>query len=287
MTSNDIKPIYNLNLADNNLISDPEYEIYEGNKMIHKIKKDLDNIFIDLEFRINKGYIVISRKNLKTYDIVSTKHINKLDFFEWQYNKPIDYNTLKYVLFQNNYQKDIPINKLQQNEAENILSLEYVIALQPKHNYVKWCIKRIIMMWYCLDAFQFNLRKIKVLINYYRSNDKHEYNKTNGTLPAILLYPRYGIESIRSVISLLEYYFSLYIDNNDPINSIYSISRPSYFSKKNNLIYYTNGSTDLKIYLLESCKNDSCVNNFINNIFNYDITEFNNSIKLIVGKDIN
>lgn len=283
ISQNDIKIIYNNTLSINNLITNPEDEIYEGNRMINSIKKDLDNLFPDLQYRINKGYIIISRKNLKTFDIVTQKHINKLDFFDWQYNKPIDYNTLKYVIFQNNYQNNIPINKLQQNEAEKILSLEYVIALQPKNDYVKWCVKRIIMMWYALDSFQIHLRKINILINLYRNDDKQLYNKKNGVLPTILIYPRYGVESIRTIISLLEYYFSLYIDNNNPNNSIYSNSRPSYFTKKNNLIYYTNGSTDLKSYLIESCKSDSCPNNFINNIFNNDITEFNTSKKVIVG----
>lgn len=279
---NDIKTIYNNTLSIDNLIINPEDEIYEGNRMINSIKKDFNNLFPDLEFRINQGYIVISRKNIKTFDIVTNKHLDKLEFFDWQYNKPIDYNTLKYVLFQNNYQNNIPINKLQQKEAEKILSLEYVIALQPKNEFVKWCVKRIIMMWYSLDIFQTNLRKIKVLINLYRSNDIQLYNKKNGVLPIILIYPRYGVDSIRIIISLLEYYFSLYIDNNNPNNSIYSNSRPSYFTKKNNLIYYTNGSTDLKSYLIESCKSDSCPNNFINNLFNNDITEFNNSKKVII-----
>ena len=93
-------------------------------------------------------------------------------------------------------------------EAEEILSQEYVIALQPAPDYQMWTLKRLIMILYGDTAFESRIRKIKILINQFRADPNQEYNKKNGILPQILIYPKYGSENSRVIISKLEYYFS-------------------------------------------------------------------------------
>ena len=79
-------------------------------------------------------------------DTISKDHVN-LKYFGWQEGKPINYHTLKYVIFQNEYQQNLGDNIDQKREAEDILSQEYVIALQPSSLYQLWTLKRLIMKW--------------------------------------------------------------------------------------------------------------------------------------------
>ena len=110
------------------------------------------------------------------------------------------------------------------------------------------------MIWYS-DPELFNIiRKIKLLINHYRADAKKDYNDINGILPMIVIYPRYGIDNARILLSKLEYYFSLYMEDNYNKNypNIFMMnSKPTYFLKKNNLLYYTNGSINLNMFIRE------------------------------------
>ena len=164
---------------------------------------------------------------------------------------------MKYVVFQNEYQKGLITNQNQKLEAEKILSQENIIALQPKPKYQMWCLKRLLMMWYGDSEIEREIRKIKVLINQFRADGSQDYNKKYGTLPSIVIYPRYGYNSLRKVLSKIQYYFSLYLDDDkDTTEEInWGESEPTYFLKKNNLIFHTNGSVDLKLYLKESGEN--------------------------------
>jgi hypothetical protein len=68
-------------------------------------------------------------------------------------------------------------------------------------------------------------------------------------LPSIVIYPKYGAESARLVLSKLSFYFSLYR------NIGWACSDPSYFVKMDALIYYTNGAVDLKMYYRNTLEN--------------------------------
>ncbi len=232
----DIKTIVNKNIAVNNLIINNEDIINEGNKIITWIDKVLKKeVFKDLITHIHDDYIYITRKGTKIKDIITKDLVSNLKYFDWQYNNPIDYDTLKYVIYQNTFQKKLEENILQKKEAEEILSQEYVIALQPAPDYQMWTLKRLIMILYGDTAFESRIRKIKILINQFRADPNQEYNKKNGILPQILIYPKYGSENSRVVISKLEYYFSLYIDNifnNNYLNIEWIDSNPTYFIKK-------------------------------------------------------
>jgi hypothetical protein len=278
----DIKTIVNKNIAVNNLIINNEDIINEGNKIITWIDKVLKKeVFKDLITHIHDDYIYITRKGTKIKDIITKELVSNLKYFDWQYNNPIDYDTLKYVIYQNTFQKKLKENILQKKEAEEILSQEYVIALQPAPDYQMWTLKRLIMILYGDTAFESRIRKIKILINQFRADPNQEYNKKNGILPQILIYPKYGSENSRVVISKLEYYFSLYIDNifnNKYLNIEWIDSNPTYFIKKNNLIYFSNGSIDLKKYIEDSIKSN---NNIINDIFTEDYTKLINSNKIM------
>ena len=137
------------------------------------------------------------------------------------------------------------------------------------------------MILYGDTAVESRIRKIKVLINQFRADPKQEFNKKNGILPQILIYPKYGAENSRIIISKLEYYFSLYIDNifsNKYLNIEWINSNPTYFLKKNSLIYFSNGSIDLKKYIEDSIKSNNKVSN---DIFTEDYTKLIKSDKIM------
>jgi hypothetical protein len=109
------------------------------------------------------------------------------------------------------------------------------------------------MIWYSDNELENLIRKIKILINHYRADPSHDFNVVNGILPMITIYPRYGVDNARILLSKLDYYFSLYVEDNEDGKPIYiTDATPTYFLKKNNLIYYSNGSIDLKAYIKES-----------------------------------
>ena len=241
--------IVNKNIAINNLIDNAADEQNEGLKissyflnMLINIKTDGMKLFGDLKMNIFNGYVHIGRKGKNVNDIITLDMIPNLKYFSWQYGAPIDYDTLKYVLFQSPIQRGIRTNVEEQKEAELIFMQEYLIAMQPEPKYQIWCLKRLIMAWYADTVLQNNIRKIKVLINQYRCKSDQPFNKQYGILPSIVVYPRYGKISARLVLQKISEYFLLYQ------NIGWKCSTPSYFVKINNLIWYTNGNIDLKLY---------------------------------------
>lgn len=248
------KIIVNKNIAVKNIIDSNEDEIEEGKKIIKWLsnnfinKKEYKNIkiFNDLKFNIFNGYVHIARKGLRVDDTITKKLIPNLNYFGWQYGVPIDYDTLKYTLFQSDFQSSIEKDRKQQEEAETILSQEYIIALQPEPRYQMWTLTRLIMAWYADDYLQFNIRKIKVIINQWRCRSDKDFNQKFGILPSILIYPRYGKISAKNVLSKISNYFLLYQSTG------WKCATPSYFIKLNDLIWYSNGSIDLKLYFRKS-----------------------------------
>lgn len=253
ISENEMKIIVNSNIAIRNIIETQDDETEEGQKIVKWLMKNMIDIetdgnylFGDLKTAIFNGYVHLSRKGIKIDDIITPKLVPDLNYFKWQYGSPIDYDTLKYVLFQSNFQKQLQKDLDEQKEAEEIFMQEYLIALQPEPKYQMWTLKRLIMAWYADTELQNNIRKIKVLINQWRSRADQEFNKKHGVLPSIVVYPRYGKTSARIVLNKLAQYFLLYQ------NIGWKCSKPSYCVRINDLIWYTNGSIDLKLYFRKS-----------------------------------
>jgi len=249
------KIIVNKSVAIRNIIENKEDELNEGKKIIdyllnNIIKKETNGIriFGDLKISIFNGYVHIARRGIKIDDVITKEIVPNLKYFRWQYGVPIDYDTLKYMLFQNNLQHEMTQNVEQQKEAEDIFSQEYIIALQPQPKYQIWVLKRLLIAWYADEMLQYNIRKIKILINQWRARCDKSFNVNFGILPSIVVYPRYGKTSAKNVLTRLSHYFLLYQ------NTGWNCSTPSYFIKVNELLWYTNGSIDLKLYFRKSAK---------------------------------
>jgi len=241
--------VVNKTVALKNIITTREDEINEGNKIINWLNTNMINvttddirIFGDMKVAIHNGYVHIGRKGISVIDQVTRDNIGDLEYFTWQYNLPIDYDTLKYVLFQNDVQKELEHGLAQRKEAESILALENLIFIRPQPKYLMFTLKRIIMAWYSDDILTKYIRKIKVLINQWRAKSDELFNQQHGIMPMIVIYPRYGTHIARKCIERIADYFVLY-------NSIaWACSTPSYCKRITDLIYYTNGNLDLKMY---------------------------------------
>lgn len=273
--------IINKNIALRNIIKSKDDEINEGGKIINWIGKNIQNIrfgdkrlFDDLKMAIHNGYVFIGRKGIDVNDYISKDLVPNLHYYGWQYGIPINYDTLKYILFQNSYQKSLESDVKQRKEIENILSQEYQICLQPEPKYVMYTLKRLILAWYTDDYLIKNIRKIKVLINQWRAKSDEPYNKKYGIQPMIVIYPRYGKASARICVDKIASYFSLYN------NMAWKCSVPSYFIKVNDLMYYTNGHLDLKLYFRQVLKNHH--GNITNESFENDLSKVLNAENVLL-----
>lgn len=267
------KLIVSKNASVNNLIESKDDEMNQGRQIVQWIKENLSEIFPDLKMSIFNGYVHITRKGIKVDDVVTKQLIPNLEHFKWQYGLPIDYDTLKYLLFQNEFQNKLSQNIEEQKEAEQIFSQEYLIALQPKPTYHIWTLKRLLMAWYADDQLQNQIRKIKIIINQWRCKSDQEFNQKYGVLPSIVIYPRYGKDSAKNVLKRIVNYFLVY-------QSIgWNIAKPSYFVKVSDLIWYTNGNLDLKLYFRKSLQ--SYKGNVINRSFDTYFTRLLSAERLI------
>jgi hypothetical protein len=249
VSDKEMKIIVNKNIAVRNIIDTKEDEINEGNKIIKWLMEHMSNmktngvrIFGDMKMAIHNGYVHIGRKGIKVTDKITTDNVGELNYFKWQYGIPIDYDALKYILFQTGVQKKMIHDVAQQKETEKILSQEYLICLHPESKYLMFSLKRLLIAWYSDDILTKHIRKIKVLINQWRGKPDEAFNKKYGVLPMIVVYPKYGKNSARICITKIADYFTLYN------NIAWKCSEPSYFIKINDLMYYTNGNLDLKLY---------------------------------------
>jgi hypothetical protein len=269
-----INIIVNNSVAIDNLITKKEDISNEGSKISNWINESLKkDLFVDLNITIYNGYVYLTRTGLYSGDVITRSLVPSLHYFTWQEGIPIDYQTLKYIMFQNEYQKELFVNQNQKIEAEKIMSQENIIALQPKSEYQMWCVKKLLMIWYGDVDIQMNIRKIKILINQYRCDPDKDYNKKYGILPSIVIYPKYGRDNLIKVLSKIRYYFSMYVDDDTatPIEIFWNKSEPTYFLRDNNLIYHTNGSTDIKLYLEESAESNSKI---VIDSFDNEMTKF-------------
>jgi hypothetical protein len=241
----------------------------DGSKMINDI-----NLFDYLNFEINNGYIIISDKTKKTERVITKDLIPNLDELKDQYDKPIDYNYLKGLIYQNKTTLEINKNKCLLSESLKILSQEYIIALQPKIEYLIWAIIRLILCWYSSEVLNENIYKIKILINLYRARGIKSFNKDNDILPLIMILPNYGKKSALKVVTHINYFFFPYR------NVGWGESPPTYFKKVDDLLYYTNGSLNIKKYIKFLLNNKENLElPFINDYTKIKLTNNSNNIE--------
>lgn len=166
---------------------------------------------------------------------------NPLICLDWQYDRPIDHNQLKFILY--GADSAFAQDRGRVLEAELILSQEYIIALTPEPRYQLWTLLRLIQIWYADPILKREVRMIKYLVNSYRARTDKTYNQENGINFVIGVFPRYGKASAVRVVQRLAYWFSLYTSA-----IAWKNNAPSYFKLMNDLISYTNSNQALKLY---------------------------------------
>lgn len=215
-----------------------------------KHEDNYDKLFGSIRFIYYNGYIHIFRTDIPLKDTITHELLDdtsdnpKIKLLgPNEYNIPIRHNALKYILFQNETQKSIYVDQRLLSEAELILSQEYIIALTPEPRYQLWTVLRLIKLWYGDIDLQNNIKKIKLIVNQYRTRSDKKYNIKNGIRFSIGIYPRYGKKSATIVLKKIMYYFTIYFQaigwKNNP---------PSYFKIVNDLVSYTNCDQSLKLY---------------------------------------
>ena len=260
---NDEKPV-ELLVTDQamitSLVDSEETLLFEGKRLIKKLRRVLiekdpnmlqgEKLFGSLIFVYYGGYVHAVRKGMPlkeliTHDLlgdtVANPRLKKIGLE--CYDRPIRHNLLKYMLFQNDIQKSMLLDREMQAEAELVLSQEYVMALTPEPRYQLWCFITLIKLWYADEELQNNIRKVKLLVNQWRARADQPYNIENGIKYSIGIHVRYGKKSAKIVLKKLNYYFAPFIQaigwKNNP---------PSYFQVMNDLISFTNSNQSLKLY---------------------------------------
>ncbi len=230
----------------------------DGDKMLQEI-----NLFDFIEFKIVDGYVEIINKFLPkdNFRVISEENCPDLEQLSEMYGENINYKKLVNLILENKTPQLIQENQQIILEGIKILSLEYLICIQPKVEFLLWFINRIILAWYADPYLYENIYKIKILINLYRARGIKQFNQDTDVLPIITVVPRYGKTIARKVMSLLSFYLFPYKRYFLPN------SNPTYFNKLDDMMYYTNGSLDLKKYIkfILGKKQD--------NIFNKDLTQ--------------
>jgi hypothetical protein len=212
------------------------------------------NLFDFIKFKIVGDYIELTNINNidEEFRTITRDLIPNLSILQDEYGKKIDYSKLMNIILANKTPEDIIKNQDIIKEAIKILSQEYFICLQPKVELLLWTICRLLVCWYSDKHLYDRIYKVKILINLYRSRGLKEFNQDYDVLPIITVIPKYGKEEAIKVGSYLSYYFFVYkkLGNDE--------SEPTYFNKLDDLMYYTNGSLDIKKhvkFILKSNKN--------------------------------
>ncbi len=226
-------------IKSNLLKTQSKFKLEDGDNML-----ELINLFDFIEYRIIDGYVDLVNKFVeKDFQTVTKENCPNLSILNEMYGLPIDYKSLSEIILKNKTSQDVNLNQEIIRESINIMSLEYLICLQPKVEFLLWTINRLLYCWYSDPYLYNNIYKIKVLINLYRSRGIKEFNLDTDVLPIIVIYPRYGKTIARRCMSLISYYFFPYKRYGNPN------SQPTYFNKLDDLMYYTNGSLDIKKYV--------------------------------------
>lgn len=226
-------------IKDTLLLLQKSIEFDDGEKLLSNT-----NLFDFLNFKIVGGYIEITNNYADdNFRVITPELVPELNELGFQYSKPIDYNILLPIVLGNKTPDDVIINKSMIEEALKILSQEYIICFQPNVDVLLWTIARIIVSWYSDPKLYSNIYKIKILINLFRARGNKDFNKDQGILPIIQIFPKYGKKNAIQVLSHLSYFFFPYKKLG------FEKSEPSWFDKIDNLMYYTNGSLELKKYI--------------------------------------
>ena len=205
------------------------------------------NIFDYLVFKISNGYVILENK-LNMVEgkerVITPELVPNLKILANNYGLPINYKQLSQFVTQNAQTIDtLQNNRDIINEAMKIMAQEYVISMQPDVNILYWCLCRLIMAWYADPVLNSKIYKIKILINLFRSRGEKTFNKDEDIQPIISVYPYYGRGNAMEVASKLNYYFFAYK------NMGFSVNKPTFFEKFDDLMCYTNGSLELKKYV--------------------------------------
>ena len=245
------------------LIFDNEMDTFSlGKQLINKIKEqmyklqnklrldsndqtdftDKTNIFDFIKFKIVGDYLELTNINNSetNFRTITKDLIPNLSILQDQYGKQIDYLKLINLIIENKTPEDIITNQDKIKEAIKILSQEYFICLQPKVELLLWTICRLLICWYADKNLYERIYKVKILINLYRSRGLKEFNQDYDVLPIITIIPKYGKEEAIKIGSHIGYYFFVY----KKLGNIEC--EPTYFNKMDDLMYYTNGSLDIK-----------------------------------------
>ena len=238
--------VNNLHLVSDDLIVYPEHEIAEGAKLLKWIEENLiyhrSNknsaleifMFADLITLQADGCIYIKRAGLSDIPVISENMI-KLELEKNLLNKQLDALAITSKIIHTN-------DENVKNELIKILSLEYYIAIQPEPRYLLFVLKRLIYAWYGDVDLSAAINKISFTINNYRCRRDKSENIKLGVVPFILIYLNHGAVNFNRALSKINYYFTNYIHTGWSNNS------PDYFTKYNDLIYYSNGSPHIKIF---------------------------------------
>ncbi len=226
-------------IKTNLLKTQSNFKIEDGENMLEII-----NLFDFVEYKIIDGYVEMFNKFIdKDSQTVTEENCPDLTILNDMYGQPINYKKLSETILENKTAQNVNLNQEIIREAIKIMSLEYLICLQPKVEYLLWTINRLLYCWYSDSYLYKNIYKIKVLINLYRARRIKKFNSDTDIQPIIVMYPRYGKTIARKCMSLISYYFFPYkrygAENN----------QPTYFNKLDDLMYYTNGSLDVKKYV--------------------------------------
>ena len=256
--------VNDLHVIVDELITKEEYEISEGSKILSWIENNLvyyggsDSeyfgymMFADLLSLQWKGHIFLAKAGITRRNVV-TPQLVKLQHLTYQYNNPI--NTANLIIQMQTSNVKIPKEKDRlpetsksmlasfeniREEANKILSLEYFICLQPQPRFMLYILKRFVVAWYADIDLIDTVTKVRLLINQYRARRDKKENLKWGVLPSIVIYLRYGAASFNRALSKVNFYLTNYIHTGWVGNE------PDYFTKYNDLIYYSNGSPDAK-----------------------------------------
>ena len=252
-------------------------EMDDGSKLL-----ETTNLFDFLTFSIVGGNIEITNNTLgNDFKIITPELVPGLKYLTYQYSKPINYEILSTIVLKNKTPDDIIINSDEINEALKIMSQEYIVCLQPKVEALLWVICRLIISWYADPTLFSNIGKIKILINLFRARGLKEFNKDQGTIPIIQIFPNYGKKNATRVMSHLSYFFF-------PYKKIgWETSKPSFFDRIDNLMYYTNGSLELKKYVQYLLRTRSEFNNpLTSDLTQIHIPGIDNKIEMSIPKVI-
>ncbi len=214
-------------------------EIKDGERLIDEI-----NLFDFIKFRLVGNYLELTNRFVgDDFRVLDEQTIPGLKSFSNMYGKPIEYNMLSTIVLKNKTASDVQINQEMIKEAIDILSLEYLLCLQPKVEFLLWTINRLIFCWYSDPVLYENIFRVKILVNLYRARGIKEFNQDTDVQPLIIVIPKYGKERSTKVMSLLSYYFFPYKRFG------WKESVPTYFNTLDDMMHYTNGSLELKRYI--------------------------------------